>query len=82
MPSFAVKKRLPQSALTRSTEGRSGQLERWGNSTPAPAWTGRAVEPGAKESPQKYRFGQFGELIFLNGLTVAPVPHHYPWASA
>ena len=38
-----MKRRPPQSALTRSTDGGSGRLEHGANSTPPPCWTGRGV---------------------------------------
>ena len=50
----------PQSALTRSTDGGSDRLERWGNSTLPPCRTGREVMGGAKKFPQKYRRPQMG----------------------
>jgi hypothetical protein len=51
---FVVKRRLPQSALTRSTDGGSDRLH-GSNSTPPPCWTGRGVTVGRCHHPSGLR---------------------------
>ena len=48
MPSFAVKRRPPQSALARSTDIGSGRLGQRINSTRPPGWPGGGGLGGAK----------------------------------
>ena len=68
-----MKSRPPQSALTRSTKGRSGRPEP-GPFDPTPTLDRPGGHSAAKKkSRQKYRRPQNRGLSFLNGLTSAPI---------
>ena len=50
-PNFAVKRRPPQSALTRSTDGGSDRVEHGCNSPPRPRWIGPPSQERIKILP-------------------------------
>ena len=64
-----MKRRPPQSALTRSTDGGSGRLERWGNSTPPHA--GQAGGSGREKG--LYVHPMTEPTIFIIGIVASAI---------